>query len=146
MTRTPTVLLAVTLLLASCTGDGYDGELDERTEAAVHQTLDDHLQAMAEGDWERVHDLTADEARPNDRAGWLDRRSDPDSTFEHKCLGDAGRSPTLDLRTVDHDQDVVVVESQLWEQSDMARLCRWRVIEEPIGWRVGDLVARQAPS
>lgn len=141
MTRVYVPQLVAVLVLAGC---GSDGGLDTQTEAAVHEALDGRLQAMVEGDWERVHDLTADEVRPNDRTRWLERRTDPDSTFVHKCLGEPDGNPTIDLETVDHDGGTVVVESRLWEQSDMARLCHWRVIEEPGGWRVGDLVAREA--
>lgn len=146
MNRSYVSLMAGALLLGGCGGGGSDGGLDRETEAAAHDVLDDRLRAMVEDDWERVHELTAAEARPNDRARWLEQRSDADSTFEHKCLGEPTSRPEVTLETIDHTAGTVVVESQLWEQSDMARLCRWRVTEEAGTWRVGDLVAREAAS
>jgi hypothetical protein len=137
------VLLGLSIAGALAAGCGA-GEAPADSESAAYQVLGDHLQAMAEGDWERVYALTADEARPTNRSRWLERRQGREGGFVHRCVGQPTGRPVIDLETLEREADAFLVQAIVWVEPDRGTLCRWRVIEEDDGWRVGEHVERNA--
>ncbi|WP_052665351.1 hypothetical protein [Nitriliruptor alkaliphilus] len=138
MNRIPLCLTIVAALTVGCATD--DPHVDR--EGAAHQVLGEHLRAMAEGDWEHVYELTADEARPTNRRRWLQRRQDRDDGFLHRCVGSTTGRPAVDLETLESDTEELLVQATVWVEPDRGTTCRWRLIEEPDGWRVGNHIDR----
>jgi hypothetical protein len=136
-------LMILAVLTVSCTTD--DNPQVDR-ESSAHQALSEHLQAMAEGDWQHVYELTADEARPSNRSRWLERRQDRDGDFLHRCVGQSTGRPAIDLETLESGTDELLVQAIVWIEPDRGTVCRWRLIEEPDGWRVGDHIDRDEPT
>jgi hypothetical protein len=132
-------LALLVVLAAACGGDDRPGE----GEVAAHEVLATYLQATAEQDWDTVYDLTADHARPNNRANWFAAREDrPGDPHVHRCVGQPTGRPTIDLTTVENGYDSLVVEASVWVSDDQATTCRWQLTAEPAGWRVGSTVDR----
>lgn len=142
MTRTLpwlSILVVLTVACGDATAPGVGGE------EAAHKVLSEHLQAAAEGDWEHVYELTADEARPTNRSRWLERRQDRDGDFVHRCVGESTGRPAIDLETLEDSPEQLLVQAIVWVEPDRGTVCRWRLIEEPDGWRVGDHIDRAVP-
>jgi hypothetical protein len=136
-------LTVLAVLTAACSADD-DPHVDG--ESSAHQALSEHLQAMAEGDWQHVYELTAEEARPTNRSRWLERRQDRDGDFLHRCVGQPTGRPVIDLETLEEGDGELLVQAIVWVEPDRGTVCRWRLIDEPDGWRVGDHIDRDEPT
>ena len=134
-TRLAAAVLAVGALTACTDEDAPGGEV------AAQASLRDHLEATAAGDWERVHELTARDARPADRTRWIEQRRDRDEPFVHRCVGDVTR-PEIEVRTLVEDTGAFVIEAVVWASDTQGVICHWQVIAEDDTWRVAAVVDR----
>jgi hypothetical protein len=130
------VLALLVVLAAGCAGadDRPEGEV------AAHEVLATYLRATAEQDWDTVYDLTADHARPNNRANWFAAREE--RQLIDRCVGDPRGRPIVDLTTLETGDETLVVEASVWVSDDQATTCRWQLTAEPAGWRVESTVDR----
>lgn len=134
------------VIAALTTGCASNSNLPLDGEGSAHQALSEHLQAMVEGDWQHVYELTAHEARPTNRSRWLERRQNRDDDFLHRCVGQLTGRPAIDLETLESSTGELLVQAIVWVEPDRGTVCRWRLIEEPDGWRVGDHIDRVEPA